>query len=86
MNAGYKAAGNAQFCYPGTNYIGHGGELFSFPLDEQGRDISWYEKNDFGNSKSYHVLGKYNDFYGAYWHDDDFGSIPFSLIMTRSWV
>lgn len=75
MNAGYPAAGNAEFCYPGTNYIGHGGELHSFPLDEQGRDISWYEKNDFGNSKSYHVLGKYNDFYGAYWHDNDFGSI-----------
>lgn len=75
MNAGYAAAGNAQFCYPGTNYIGHGGELHSFPLDEQGRDISWYEKNDFGNSKSYHIVGKYNDFYGAYWHEYDFGSI-----------
>lgn len=75
MNAGYPAAGNAEFCYPGTNYIGHGGELHSFPLDEQGRDIFWYEKNDFGNSKSYHIVGKYNDFYGAYWHDNDFGSI-----------
>lgn len=75
MNAGYSAAGNTEFCYPGTNYIGHGGELHSFPIDEQGHDISWYEKNDFGNSKSYHVVGKYNDFYGAYWHDDDFGSI-----------
>ena len=75
MNAGYPATGNVQFCYPGTNYIGHGGELRSFPLDEQGRDISWYEKNNFGNSKSYHIIGKYNDFYGAYWHDYDFGSI-----------
>ncbi|MCD8268293.1 MAG: DUF5107 domain-containing protein [Parabacteroides sp.] len=75
MNAGYPAAGNAEFCYPGTNYIGHGGEVHSFPLDEQGRDISWYEKNDFGNSKSYHIVGKYNDFYGAYWHDTDFSSI-----------
>ena len=75
MNAGYPAAGNVEFCYPGTNYIGHGGELHSFPLDEQGRDISWYEKNDFGNSKSYHIVGKYNDFYGAYWHENDFGSI-----------
>lgn len=75
MNAGYPTAGNAEFCYPGTNYIGHGGELHSFPLDEQGRDISWYEKNDFSNSKSYHIVGKYNDFYGAYWHDNDFGSI-----------
>lgn len=64
MNAAYKAERNAQFCYPGTNYIGHGGELHSFPFDEQGRDISWYEKNNFGNSKSYHVLGQYNDFYG----------------------
>ena len=53
MNAAYKAERNAQFCYPGTNYIGHGGELHSFPFDEQGRDISWYEKNNFGNSKSY---------------------------------
>lgn len=75
MNAGYAAAGNAEFCYPGTNYIGHGGELHSFPLDEQGRDISWYGKNNFGNSKSYHIVGKYNDFYGVYWHDNDFGSI-----------
>lgn len=75
MNAAYQAAGNAQFCYPGTNYIGHDGSLHSFPLDEQGRDISWYEKNNFGPSKSYHVLGKFSDFHGAYWHDYDYGSI-----------
>lgn len=75
MNAGYPASGNAEFCYPGTHSIGHGGELRTFPSDEQGRDISWYEKNNFGHSKSYHIIGKYNDFYGVYWHDYDFGSI-----------
>ena len=75
MNAGYPAAGNVEFCYPGTNYIGHGGELHSFPLDEQGRDSALYEMNDIDKSKSYHIVGKYNDFYGAYWHDNDFGSI-----------
>lgn len=75
MNAGYPAAGNAQFCYPGNRYIGHGGDAHTFPLDEKGRDISWYEKNNFGSSKSYHVLGYYNDYYGIYWHDDDFGSV-----------
>lgn len=75
MNAGYKATGNAQFCYPGTHYIGHGGESYPFPTDAEGRDLSWYEKNNFGDSKSYHVLGKYNDFYGVYWHNDAFGSI-----------
>lgn len=75
MNAGYPAGGNAEFCYPGTNYIGHDGELHSFPFDGEGHEISWYEKNNFASSKSYHVIGKYNDFYGAYWHDNDFGSI-----------
>lgn len=75
MNAGYKAGGNVQFCYPGNQYIGHGGDAHTFPNDKQGRDLSWYKNNAFGSSKSYHVLGYYNDFYGAYWHDDDFGSV-----------
>lgn len=75
MNAGYKAAGNLEFCYPGQYQISHGGDVHAFPVDEQGRNISRYEKNNFGGDKSYHVLGKYNDFYGAYWHDDDFGSV-----------
>lgn len=75
MNAGYKASAELEFCYPGTHYIGHGGEVYTFPEDEEGRDISWYKNNDSGNSKSYHVLGYYNDFYGAYWHDEDFGSV-----------
>ena len=75
MNAGYKASGDIQFCYPGMNYIGHDGERNTFPIDEKGRDISWYKNNNFESSKSYHVLGHYNDFYGAYWHEDDFGSV-----------
>ncbi len=78
MNAAYKAEGDLEFCYPGTNYIGHEGELYSFPYDQQGRNLAWYKNNAFGNSKSYHVLGFYNDFYGAYWHDDDFGSVHHS--------
>ena len=75
MNGGFKAAGNAQFCYPGDHYIGHGGDLHNFPVDESGRDISWYNNNNFGRSKSNHVMGYYNDYFGIYWHDDDFGSV-----------
>lgn len=75
MNAGYKASPELEFIYPGTRYIGHGGDTHSFPEDEEGRLISWYKNNDSGQSQSYHVLGRYNDFYGAYWHDDDFGSV-----------
>jgi hypothetical protein len=74
MNAGFKAAGNLQFVYPGTHYIGHGGEASPWPIDPKtGRDLSFYERNDFGSYKSYHVLGREADFWGAYWYDDDFG-------------
>ena len=78
MNAGYKARGNLQFCFPGQYQIGHGGEVYPFPINEAGRNVSWYEKNNFGTSKSYHVVGKYNDFYAAYWHDTDFGSAHYA--------
>ncbi len=73
MNAGIKAAGNLELVYPGTHYIGHGGEASPWPIDAKGRDLSFYEKNDFGPSKSYHVLGRMADFFAAFWHDDDFG-------------
>lgn len=53
-----------------------------FPIDEQGRDISWYEKNDFGNSKSYHVLGK-KRFYGPI--GTTMISVHPSYRLTRSW-
>jgi tetratricopeptide (TPR) repeat protein len=74
MNAGIKASGNLQFIYPGTHYLGHDGESASWPINkENGRDISFYEKNSFGGYKSYHVFGRYTDFFGGYWHDEDFG-------------
>ena len=74
MNTGIKSKGNLQFIYPGTHYIGHSGEYSDWPVNKQnGKDISFYENNDFGGPKSYHVFGKYTDFFGAYWHDEDFG-------------
>ena len=79
MNAGIKAAGNLEFVYPGTHYIGHGGEASAWPIDEKGRNLAFYEKNDFGPSKSYHVLGRMADFFAGYWHDEDFGMGRYSL-------
>lgn len=73
MNTGIKSAGNLEFIYPGTKYIGHAGEYASWPVDEKGRNISFYEQNNFGEYKSYHVFGKYTDFFGGYYHDEDFG-------------
>ena len=73
MNVGIKVAGNLHFIFPGTSHVGHNGEHAPWPVDENGRDISWYRNNDFGGYKSYHVVGRATDFFGAYWHDDDFG-------------
>jgi len=74
MNTGIKAAGNLQFIYPGSKYLGHEGEYSDWPINKQnGKDISFYNNNDFGGYKSYHVFGEYTDFFGGYWHDEDFG-------------
>ncbi len=74
MNAGIPAAGNLQFIYPGACYLEHNGQVHSWNRYEaDGRDLSYYENNNFGGYKSYHVFGRYTDFFGAYWHDQDFG-------------
>jgi hypothetical protein len=74
MNVAIKSAGNLQFVHPGTHYIGHDGRAHDWPTDPKtGRDLSWYENNDFGSYKSYHVLGRLAGFFGGHWHDEDFG-------------
>ena len=72
MNAAAKAKGNLEFLYPGNKRIGHGGETGEWPTDE-GREIKFYENNNFGIYKSYHVINAYSDYFGGYYHDDDFG-------------
>ena len=79
MNTGLKAKGNLEFIYPGTHYIGHEGEFADWPVNKRNnKKISFYEQNDFGGYKSYHVFGKYTDFFGAYWHDDQFGMVRYA--------
>ena len=73
INAGFKAEGNLEFIFPGTHHIGHSGEFDTWPLDSAGRNISFYENNNFGSYKSYHILGRPANFYGGYWHNDEMG-------------
>ncbi|MBW7890079.1 MAG: DUF5107 domain-containing protein [Chitinophagaceae bacterium] len=78
MNLGVKAKGNLEFIFPGTSYIGHNGDAHSWPVNDQnGKHINFYEQNDFGGPKSYHVFGKPADFFGAYWHDDHTGMVRY---------
>ncbi|MBL7847428.1 MAG: DUF5107 domain-containing protein [Cyclobacteriaceae bacterium] len=74
MNAGIKAAGNLEFIYPGTRYLGHDGSNKAWPIHEgNGKNLSFYEQNNFGPYKSYHVFGKYTNFFGGFWHKENFG-------------
>lgn len=78
MNAGFRAGGNLEFIFPGTHQIGHGGEVGTWPTDAQGRKVNFYENNNFGTYKSYHVLGKATDFFGGYWHKDQAGFVHYA--------
>lgn len=79
MNSALKASNDLEFIYPGNKYLGHNGEYASWDTNEtNGKKISWYKNNDFGGYKSYHVFGKYSEFFGGYYHDEDNGMIRYS--------
>ena len=73
LTAAAKAAEDLEFYFPGNVEIGHDGDANPWPIDEEGRDLAVYRNNAFGSSKSYHVFGEKSEFYGGYWHDEDFG-------------
>jgi len=73
QTAAADAADDLKFYYPGTAYIGHGGEASDWPVMSDGKDISFYRNNDFGGSKSYHVLGEYTDWFAGYYQNNDYG-------------
>jgi tetratricopeptide (TPR) repeat protein len=89
-NGGFKASDDLQFFFPGDYYIGHDGLVNPWPIDSNGRDLSWYRNNNFGTSKSYHVSGYYTGWFGGYWHDEDFGfghSAPYSDVPGKKiWI
>ncbi|MDO4586201.1 MAG: DUF5107 domain-containing protein [Planctomycetia bacterium] len=74
MNVGAEASDDLQFVNFGTNFVGHDGEIDDWPINHSnGKDLSLYRNNDFGRYKSYHIIGRLVDFFGAYYHNDDFG-------------
>ncbi|HOC17470.1 MAG TPA: DUF5107 domain-containing protein, partial [Vicinamibacterales bacterium] len=91
MNGAIKAAGNLELVYPGTHHIGHGGEASAWPIDPAtGRNLAFYEQNDFGPAKSYHVVGRHEGFFGGYWHDEDFGMARYAgrdeKLGKKAWI
>tara|TARA_R110002049_G_scaffold297516_1_gene486525 strand:- start:21096 stop:24158 length:3063 start_codon:yes stop_codon:yes gene_type:complete len=73
MTAAAVATNDLEFYIPGNAYVEHNGDAHSWPIDEQGRDLSLYKNNNFGPAKSYHIVGEYNDFFGGYYRNRQFG-------------
>ncbi len=73
MTGTAKAREDLEFYAPGNHYLEHSGEVKPWPVDAAGRKISVYKENAFGPSKSYHIVGAFEDFFGGYYHDDHFG-------------
>jgi len=72
-NAAFKATDDLQFYFPGTHFLGHNGESSPWPVDKEGRNLSRYKENNFGSSKSYHVVGSARNWFGGYWHNEKYG-------------
>ena len=73
MTAAAPARYDLEFYAPGNAYLEHNGKMKSWPIDPQGRNLSKYNQNNFGPSKSYHIVGEYNDFFGGYYTKDQYG-------------
>ncbi|CAL1518507.1 DUF5107 domain-containing protein [Chitinophaga sp. MM2321] len=72
-NAAFKGTNDLQFYFPGNFHIGHDGLASPWPIDNSGRNLSLYKENNFGDSKSYHVVGDYRNWFGGYWHNKEAG-------------
>jgi len=73
QNASANGTDDLRFYFPGKAEIGHGGEISEWPVLKDGRDVSLYGNNNFGSSKSYHVLGEYTDWFAGYYENSNYG-------------
>lgn len=73
MTGAAHARPDLEFFTPGNTYLTHPGDPKSWPYDAEGRKIAYYRENNFGGSKSYHVVGEYNNYFGGYFHEREFG-------------
>ena len=80
-NNAVKAGEDLEYFYPGKLRRGHGYSvpMLPWPVDKKGRNLSFYKNNNFGSHKSHFVTGAYENFFGGYWHDSNFGFGHWSL-------
>ncbi len=73
--AAIKTADDLRYIFPGLWHIGHdyAVPLERWPVDRHRTDLSLYRNNSSPGSKSYFVVGKHEDFYGAWYANSDAG-------------
>ncbi|MFC4875053.1 DUF5107 domain-containing protein [Negadavirga shengliensis] len=73
MTAAAHTGDDLEFFYPGNIALQHSGQPLSWPVDEAGNEISRYKNNAFGGSKSHHMAGSFENYFGGYFHDTGIG-------------
>jgi len=73
MTAAAFAQNDLEMVFPGNKYLKHSGEVKSWPVDEKGRNLTFYDNNQFEGHKSYHVVGQWKNFFGGYYHKNGYG-------------
>lgn len=73
MTAAAVATNDLEFFFPGNQFLEHNGVNKPWPIDKQGRKLSFYKNNNFGSHKSYHIVGDYKHFFGGYYHNTNVG-------------
>ncbi|MCK0147149.1 DUF5107 domain-containing protein [Arenibacter sp. F26102] len=79
MTGAARTSNDLEFFIPGNAYLKHNGDAHSWPIDDKDRNLLMYKNNNFGPDKSYHIVGEFNDFFGGYYHDKEFGFGQWSL-------
>ncbi len=73
MTSAAFARNDLTMSIPGNKFLTHPGEEKAWPIDPEGRFLPAYANNTFEGHKSYHVVGEYNDYFGGYYADDNYG-------------
>lgn len=78
-NSGVRTGDDLVLVYPSHNAVGHGGENLEYPKTKEGKDLSLYTSQAYGDDKSYHMVGSRKPFFGAYYTGEDRGVMHWSL-------
>jgi len=78
-NSAVKTTEDMMLVYPANNAISHGGDVYKYPVDDNGNDFRFYKNQAYGADKSYHMVGSHKPFFGAYYPGENRGVVHYSL-------